>query len=126
VQEETIYSQLGAERLRAVVDAFYRLVSQHPDLAPIFPADLRLTAEKQYLFLTQFFGGPALYSEAFGHPMLRARHLPFPVTPARASAWLDCMERAMEEAAVPAELRQAMLTRLVPTARHMINSREGS
>lgn len=124
MSEGTIYQEIGAERLHALVTAFYARVGSHPELTPIFPADLTETAQKQYRFLTQFFGGPALYSEVYGHPMLRARHMPFPITPARARAWLSCMTGAMDEVGIEGDLRENMLGRLAFTAQHMVNTGE--
>jgi hemoglobin len=82
--------------------------------------------DKQYLFLTQFLGGPALFSERYGHPMMRARHLPFPVTPQRAAAWLSCMSRALAETNIPAPVRDAVILRLSAPAHHFINSEDPS
>ena len=81
-----LYERIGADALARLVDRFYARVAAHPELAPLFPADLALTAEKQLAFLTGFLGGPPLYHERFGNPRLRAQHLPFPITPARAQA----------------------------------------
>ncbi|MEW9669116.1 globin [Ammoniphilus sp. 3BR4] len=111
----------GAETVGKLVNAFYDLVAVHPELSPIFPKDLTETREKQYLFLTQFFGGPLLYSEQHGHPMLRARHLPFPITPKRAEAWLSCMNQAMEQIGLEGPIRDFMFGRLTQTAYHMVN-----
>ena len=83
---------IGEKTLHHLIDAFYRRVGIHPDLIPIFPEDLTETARKQKQFMTQFLGGPALYSEEHGHPMLRARHLHFEITQTRAKAWLHCMD----------------------------------
>ncbi|WP_337114696.1 globin, partial [Staphylococcus aureus] len=66
-------------------------------LAPIFPGDWDSTLEKQFAFMTGFLGGPPLYHQRYGHPRLRARHLPFPVTPQRAQAWLACRQAALNE-----------------------------
>ena len=112
----------GADTLQKLVPSFYNKVSQHPDLAPIFPDDLRETAEKQYKFLSQFFGGPDLYSREYGHPMLRARHMPFPITPKRAVAWISCMKEALSEIEIEDEIKQEMLARMSFTAQHMINT----
>lgn len=118
-----LYPAIGEQRLHELVDHFYNHVSKHPLLAPIFPTDLTETARKQKLFLTQFFGGPALYSLEFGAPMLRARHLPFPITPERAEAWLQCMQEAMKEVGLlDEELGRFMLERLTKTAHHMVNT----
>jgi len=107
--------------VRSIVEHFYPKVKADPLLGPIFPDDIRPVMEKQYMFLTQFFGGPPLYSEKYGHPMMRARHLPFPVTPARAEAWLNCMARALSETDIPEQLHPVILERLSGPAYHFIN-----
>lgn len=119
----TIYEAAGgAPTIRDLVEKFYPKVQEHPLLAPLFPEDIRPVMEKQYQFLTQFFGGPPLYSDAHGHPMMRARHLPFPITRERAEAWLDCMRRALAETELPADLQEIMLERLSGPAFHFVNS----
>ncbi|MDF0727932.1 globin [Cytobacillus sp. S13-E01] len=112
----------GKETLSKLVDAFYNRVGQHPDLSPLFPEDLTETARKQKQFLTQYLGGPSLYTEEHGHPMLRARHIPFEITPLRAKAWLSCMNEAMDEVGLEGNLRAEFYHRLFLTAQHMINT----
>jgi len=120
----TPYEMIGENTLSKLVDAFYKRVASHPDLAPIFPEDLTETARKQKQFLTQYLGGPSLYTQEHGHPMLRARHLPFPITEKRADAWLSCMHDAMNEVELDASIREGLFSRLALTAKHMINSVE--
>jgi len=123
--EQTPYEAIGgAETVAKLVDAFYRRVARHPDLAPIFPKDLTETRKKQYAFLTQFFGGPPLFSTQYGPPMLRRRHLPHPITPRRARAWLTCMAAAMDEAGLAGPAREAFFHRLSIAAQHMVNAEE--
>ena len=122
---QSIYDLIGGgETIRKLVDAFYTRVGKHPDLAPIFPEDLTETADKQYLFLTQFLGGPTLYSDRYGHPMLRARHMPFEITPTRAKAWLACMAEAMDEIGLEGPVRDFMYERFIQTGHHMVNTAE--
>lgn len=111
----------GTEMIDQLVTAFYKRVAKHPDLAPIFPKDLTETARKQKQFLTQFLGGPPLYNEEHGHPMLRARHLKFPIGPIQAEAWLSCMSLAMDEVDMPEDWREGIFRRLTLTAHHMVN-----
>ncbi len=111
----------GAAMIERVVEAFYKRVAQHPDLAPLFPEDFTEVARKQTQFLTQFFGGPPLYTEEHGHPMLRARHLRFPIGPAQEKAWLSCMSQALIEAEMPENFREEIFRRLSLTAHHMVN-----
>jgi hemoglobin len=112
----------GADAIREVVTRFYPKVQAHPLLSPLFPKDIDPVIEKQYLFLSQFLGGPSLYSEQYGHPMMRARHLPFPITPERAEAWLECMSAALAETAIPEFLQKIVLERLTGTANHFVNT----
>ncbi|CAJ1004494.1 MULTISPECIES: globin [Brevibacillus] len=114
----------GAETLSRLVDTFYDLVKEHPDLAPLFPEDFTEIKEKQYMFLTQFLGGPTLYSDRYGHPMMRARHMRFPITPKRAEAWLACMSEAMDRIGLEGEVRHHIFERLRLTAYHMVNQWE--
>jgi hemoglobin len=111
----------GAAKIRALVTAFYPRVAQNAELSLLFPDDFTEIMEKQYLFLTQFLGGPPLYSERYGSPMLRARHLPHPITPAHAKAWLDCMDEAMEEVDIREPIRSIMKERFTRAAYHMVN-----
>ncbi|ANY67911.1 globin [Paenibacillus sp. BIHB 4019] len=121
----SLYEALGGDRsLRLIVESFYPKVQAHPLLGPLFPEDINPVMEKQHMFLTQFFGGPTLFSDAFGHPMMRARHMPFEITPARAEAWLDCMNRALQEVGIEDELRQFVIERLSGPAHHFVNTPE--
>ena len=119
---QTPYEHIGKARLEALVNSFYAQVQNHPLLKTIFPDDLTETARKQIQFLTQFLGGPALYTSEHGHPMLRARHLPFEITPERAQAWLSCMSKAMDENNIQGEFREYFIQRLTLTAHHMVNT----
>lgn len=119
---ESIYVNLGgAEGLHRLVEVFYDKVQAHPNLGPLFPADIKPVLEKQYQFLSQFFGGPTLYSDLHGHPMMRARHMHIPLTPERAEEWLECMKGALEETAVEEPLRSIVLSRLSGPAHHFVN-----
>ncbi|MFD1952841.1 globin [Paenibacillus thailandensis] len=119
----TLYDAIGgSDTIRRIVEAFYPKVQQHPLLAPLFPDDIRPVMDKQYMFLSQFFGGPSLYSDAYGHPMMRGRHLPFPITKERADAWLDCMYRALIDIGMEDELRELVINRLAGPAYHFINT----
>lgn len=122
---KTIYEAIGGERtIRRIVEAFYPRVQAHPDLGPLFPEDIMPVMEKQFMFLTQFFGGPSLFSDMYGHPMMRGRHMPFPITPKRANAWLSCMGAALEEIGLDPTLRRVVLERLQGPAYHFVNTED--
>ncbi|MFC4811069.1 globin [Paenibacillus sp. GCM10023250] len=118
----TIFEAVGGVAgIRRIVEAFYPKVQRNPLIGPLFPADIDPVMDRQTLFLSQFFGGPPLYSDEYGHPMMRARHLPFPITPERAEAWLGCMKEALAETDLPQELQAIILERLSGPAHHFIN-----
>ena len=111
----------GEETIKRIVEAFYPIVLRHPEIASLFPQDIEPVMEKQMLFLTQFFGGPALYSDQYGHPMMRARHMSIEITDTRAKAWLACMEQAMREIGLEEELIHVLIERLSGPAYHFVN-----
>ena len=120
---KTTYEAIGGEEtIRKLVNAFYLRVAKDPLLRPIFPEDLTLTTQKQFMFLTQFLGGEPLYSNVYGHPMMRARHMRFQITPKRAERWLALMKEAMDEIGMEGPAREYMYQRLIQVAHHMVNS----
>lgn len=121
----TPYQLLGGEaKLRAMVERFYELMDSDAAFAGIrklHPADLSGSIEKLYLFLSGFLGGPPLYVERFGNPMLRARHLPFAIGESERDQWMACMRRAMLECGVPELLRLQLAGAFYKTADWMRN-----
>lgn len=122
--QSTLFERLGEENLRLLVDRFYDLVFSHEQISHLFKTDKDLIKEKQRLFLTQFLGGPPLYSERYGHPQLRARHLPHPIHEDDAVAWLACMSAAITSLPVDEPLKDELFKRFIPTAMFMVNKDE--
>lgn len=120
----SLYDQLGEENLRLLVDRFYDLVFEHEQIAHLFKTEKGVIKEKQRLFLTQFLGGPPLYSQQYGHPQLRARHLPHPIGPDDAVAWLSCMSSAITSLTIEKSLQEELINRFIPTAMFMVNKDE--
>ncbi len=119
----TLYEDIGgAETIERLVRAFYPKVYEDPYLSPLFPDGVEDIMEKQRLFLTQFTGGPPLYSNLYGPPRMRQRHLAFAVTPRRAQAWLRCMQEAMDEIGMSGPARQYFYERLTQVAGIMVNT----
>ncbi|WP_234978383.1 globin domain-containing protein [Bacillus tuaregi] len=119
----TIFDQIGAEKIEELVLAFYPKVYSDPDLSPLFEGDIQEIMRKQRMFLTQFTGGPALYSQEFGPPAMRERHLPFEITPWRAQCWLRCMKEAFEEVGLNQQPAGVLFySKLEQVAGIMINS----
>jgi hemoglobin len=122
METKTLYDKLGAENLQKLVDKFYDLVFAAPEIKDLFKTDKELIKKKQFMFLTQFLGGPALYSDVYGHPQMRARHLPHPISEDKAVAWLKCMHRAIDTLEISEELKSELFDRFPPTAFFMVNS----
>lgn len=121
----TIYEAIGGQHaVDKIIDSLYKHIGKNPKLLPIFPEDLTESARKQRLFLTQFFGGPNLYFQDRGHPMLKRRHMEFEITRERKDAWLECMDKALEEANIEEPYRSAIFERLSMTAAHMMNTED--
>jgi hemoglobin len=125
-EAETLFEAIGGEpTIRRLVEAFYPKVYQDADLSPLFPGGMEIIMHKQRLFLTQFTGGPPLYSDQYGPPQMRQRHLDFEVTPRRAQAWLRCMKEAMDDIGLSGYARQWFYERLTQVAGYMVNTEDG-
>jgi hemoglobin len=121
---KSLYTEIGGqETIDKLVDAFYPRVYADKDLRPLFEGDMEEIKRKQRMFLPQFLGGPALYSQEFGPPAMRHRHLPFEVTPKRAQCWLRCMKEAFQEIGLDSNpAGMAFYDRLTQVAAIMVNS----
>lgn len=119
--KNTIYEKLGAEKLQQLVEAFYGLVVEHPTLKDLFTTDMELVHKKQTAFLTQFLGGPPLYNQTFGQPMMRARHLPHAITEEAAIAWLLCMKEAIQTLDIEEDFKETLFNCFPKLAAHMVN-----
>ena len=122
------YELVGGDAgVRKLVDRFYELMDTEPEfygIRKLHPENLATSNEKLYLFLSGWLGGPQLYIEKHGHPMLRARHLPFPIASSERDQWLACMNRAMADVGLPELLRLQLAGSFHQTADWMRN-REG-
>ena len=121
----TPFERLGGEQaVRALVDRFYDLMELEPayaGLRALHPTTLDGSRDKLHWFLCGWLGGPNHYIERFGHPRLRARHLPFAIGIAERDQWLHCMQRAMQELNVDAALAERLAEAFFNTADWMRN-----
>ena len=124
-EDSTPYAALGGDDgVRRIVDRFYDLMDTVPEyygIRKLHAPDLSSAREKLYLFLSGWLGGPPLYMAKHGHPMLRARHLPFPIGTAERDAWLACMKQALTECGVEDPLREGLMRAFFGTADWMRN-----
>ena len=124
----TPFERVGGEAaVRALVDRFYDLMDLEPafaDLRSLHPTTLDGSRDKLHWFLCGWLGGPQHFVERFGHPMLRARHLPFVIAIRLRDQWLACMQQAMKERDVDAELAERLAQSFFQTADWMRNAPE--
>ena len=118
-----VYEAAGGEAtFTLLVERFYAGVAGDPVLRVLYPeADLAGAAERLRLFLVQYWGGPATYSELRGHPRLRMRHAPFAIGPVEREAWLGHMRFAVESIELPRGVREAFLEYSESASLAMIN-----
>lgn len=125
MSDQTPYALIGGEvGIRKLVDRFYELMDTLPEaytIRKLHPEDLSSSAEKLFMYLSGYLGGPQLFVEKFGHPMLRARHLPFSIGKEEAQQWLMCMHMAMQELVPHEGLRTSLEKALFDLAHHMRN-----
>ena len=121
----TLYEAIGGEPIiRKLVDRFYELMDTLPEAKAcrdVHPPSLEGSAEKLYEYLTGYLGGPQLYIEKRGHPMLRRRHFVAPIGPEERDGWLLCFERAIAETVADERLRETILVPVRKLAQHMQN-----
>lgn len=123
--QKTSYELIGGEvALRALVDRFYDLMDLEEAYAGIrvmHPQDLVSSREKLFLFLSGWMGGPDLFVQQFGHPRLKARHLPFPIGISERDQWLQCMRQALKDCNINGLLFERLMQSFFTTADWMRN-----
>ena len=121
----TFYEDIGGEQaVQRLVDCFYDLMDSNPayaDIRALHASNLRVSRAKQFAFLSGWLGGPPLYHERYGHPKLRARHLPFAIGERERDQWIACMREAMDCAGVAPQVRDEIMPALYRVADFMRN-----
>lgn len=124
----TLYEAVGGEAgVRALTRRFYALMDTLPEAAAcraIHPADLSDSEEKLFEYLTGWLGGPPLYTDKRGHPMLRRRHFAAPIGAAERDGWLLCFTQALEETVPSRQLREIVLAPVTRLAEYMVNQEQ--
>ena len=122
---DTPFAWMGGEpQVRALVDRFYDLMDLEPAYQALRDAHgstLQDARDKLFWFLCGWLGGPEHYTERFGHPRLRMRHMPFSIGALERDQWLACMDQAMQETQVDSVLRERLNESFFKTADWMRN-----
>lgn len=123
--KQNSYERIGGdEGLKQLVKLFYDNMDTLPEaklIRGLHAKDLRSSREKLFMFLSGWMGGPDRYIAAFGHPRLRARHLPFPIGTEERDQWLMCMRKALAEIDIDTLFKEQLMMAFTQTADHMMN-----
>lgn len=123
---KSVYELLGGEKVvKSIVTDFYQVMKTDPkasECLALHANDLQEAAEKLFLFLSGWLGGPPLYDEKYGHPRLRMRHLKFPITELERDQWLYCMEKSLEKNNIKTSLKDQMMQAFAGLAERVRNA----
>ncbi len=126
--EKTFYELIGGEPvLRKLIKRFYEVMDTMPEAAGIramHSEDLSETEEKLFAFMSGWLGGPQLFMEKYGHPRMRARHMPFKIGKSERDQWMLCMVQAVEDVGIEEPVRSQYLHALLDFADFMRNQKE--
>jgi hemoglobin len=122
MDDARLYELIGEDGFCRLVAAFYAQVPGDEILGPMYPPeDLAGAEERLRDFLIGRFGGPPRYVQQRGHPRLRMRHAPFPISDAARNRWMQLMDRALREVKLPAEAEEGLRGFFEDVSRMLIN-----
>lgn len=121
----SLYERIGgAANVRTLVHRFYQNMDELPEsygIRKMHAADLQNSEDKLFKFLSGWMGGPQLYVQEYGHPMLRRRHMQFAIGESERDQWMLCMNNALLETVANKILCRELATALAGVADHMRN-----
>ncbi|AFI84754.1 group II truncated hemoglobin [Methylophaga nitratireducenticrescens] len=124
----TPYERIGGESaVRKLCHTFYKIMTETPQtqlIRSLHPQEIQLSEDKLYMFLTGWLGGPPLYTEKYGHPKLRSRHLPFSIGIEERDQWLYCMTEALNTMDLDPLFTTQLMSSFAQTADFMRNRQE--
>jgi hemoglobin len=121
-----IFKHLGEEKIFTLLSDFYKALEKS-SIRALFPEDMQAASKRSAAFFVFILGGPPLYHQKYGSPMMRQRHLPFKIDEAARQVWLDCfrqvLDKADEKYGFPIEHIESFWTFLERFSAWMVNSR---
>jgi hemoglobin len=123
-----LYEQLGGDpAIESFVSRLYDIMASDAEAEYIWkwhPEDLDEVKARLKAFLSGWLGGPAVYPERYGPPMMRRRHMAFPIGPRERDIWLACARKALAETVPEGPARANLDMALTAMAEHMRNMDE--
>ena len=90
--KDSLYTRIGGEAgVVRLVKAYIKALKTLPDaqyLRSLYPKDLSRYELRMTEFLSTWLGGPPLYQERHGMPMLRESHRSFPIDGEVREEWM--------------------------------------
>jgi hemoglobin len=125
---QTPYERIGGESaVRLLCSTFYQTMCDTPQtqlIRDLHPENIHISEEKLFMFLSGWLGGPPLFTDKFGHPRLRARHLPYKIGIEERDQWLYCMAQALKKMEIDTLFAEQLMSSFVKTADFMRNQPE--
>lgn len=122
-----IYAHMGEENIFAMLADFYAELEKS-SIRAMFPRNMKKASEKSAAFFVGLVGGPPLYQQRYGPPMMRARHMPFIIDEAARQEWLRCFDVVLADAPArynfPAEHLPGFRAFLAGFSAWMVNTKE--
>lgn len=120
-----LYQRLGGDAgIDVFVSRLYDVMATDPEAGEIWkwhPEDMDEVKARLRAFLSGWLGGPAVYPERYGPPMMRRRHMAFPIGAKERDMWLKCARQALAETVTDAPARADLDYALTAMADHMRN-----
>ena len=121
-----IYELMGEENIFQLLEDFYDELAQSEikEMFPSEPDELAEAAYKSGCFFVGLCGGPPLYHQKYGNPMLRRRHFPFPIDMNSRDVWVACFLKVLANPAkynFPKEYLQGFIDFIAGFSPWMVN-----
>jgi hemoglobin len=92
-----IFEKMGQENIYQMIEDFYQELKKS-SIHHLFPTDMIEASRRSAAFFVFILGGPPLYQQQFGSPMMRKRHLDFKIDEEARTVWLNCFKTTLQEA----------------------------
>src|SRR5271166_1209312 len=120
LQQISMFQRIGgAVMVDRLVESFYARMDRLPEaqmIRAMHAPDLGGVKNVLKRYLSEWMGGPKLYSVEKGHPRLRQRHVGFQIGEAERDAWLLCMRGALEHTVGDVDARQEIYAAMAKLA----------
>jgi len=95
-ENSKIYYKMGEENIYKMMQEFYFELEQST-IRQMFPQDMVTASKRSAEFFIFLMGGPPIYQQKHGHPMMRKRHIPFVIDETARQEWLRCFRKVLDK-----------------------------